>query len=302
MNRQQLKPVVCVLNPDDIYWVRENGDTRCSGNLLTPYEAKDLEENQDVEFPEIKENVVFMLDPLEGNKYIVRTESTDADIVEKRINAIELIVSLLGGVKYKAISERKANSNKDTHVGVGVDVKVKGDKVGVNSDTNVDKSSSELGEKTVTAVAEFKGEYSESNYYLAVATAEQYGLSDDPAIMSLLKTRHPDNPNYITSKTYKVNTCKDLKENLKVAEDLKVGVMKAVNVDVNVNVETSRDERYIEIFEFEAEFAPVVKDPEWKRRRRKNKESKVEKSNKWLIWVMGGIIVALAAGLVIALL
>ena len=301
MNRQQLKPVVCVLNPDDIYWMREHGDSKYLGNLLTPYEAKNLEQTQNVEFPEIKENVVFMLDPLEGNKYIVRTESTDADIVEKRINAIGLIVSLLGGINYRVISERKGNSDKETHVGVGVNVKVKS-KVDVDSNTNVDKVASSSEEKNITAIAEFNGKYSEDNYYVAVATAQQYGLSDDPKIEFLLKMRHPDNPNFIIKDKYEVNTCKDLKENLKVAEALKTNVMNAVKVDVDVNVETSHDERYMESFEFEAEFAPVVKDPEWKRRQRKNKEGKAEKSNRWLFWVMGGIIVALAAGLIIALL
>ena len=302
MNSQQLKPVVCVMNPDDIYWMENHGEiSKYSGNIITPYEAKAIEESQNVQFPEIRENVIFMLDPLEGNKYIERTESSDADIVEKRINAIIVIVSLLGGKNFKIKSERQLMLNDKKQVGVDVKVNVL-KKVKLDSDTEVDLSKVLSGENRIVATAKFEGIYSDKNYYKAVALAQQYGLVNDPTINTFLSTRHPDNPNPCLSQTYMVNTCKDLKENLKVAEALKVDVKKALNVNVDVNVNTSHDERYVESFEFEVEFGPVVREtPTPPLLQIKNTDSG-KKSRKWLYWVIGGVAVALAAGLIIALL
>lgn len=281
MNNPQLKSVVCIMNPDDIYWMKEQSNmSKFADNLITPYEARELVK-QGVQFPVIRDNVVYMLNPLDEKKYIVRTESTDADIVEKRIKAIEVIISYLGGKHFKAISNRKTEKGKDTQV--GVKLKVETPKVDVGSNTDIEKNSSLSDETEIYVSADFKGEYSEQNYRIAEATAKQYGLDNDNEIQKLLKLRHPLHCNPVLRQTYKVNTCKDLKENLKIAEDFCVGVMKAVNVDVEANIKTSSDERYSEVFEFEVEFGDQTK---------KN----------WLIWVMGAAIVALAAGLLIALL
>ncbi|MBR6091590.1 MAG: hypothetical protein IKQ09_02090 [Bacteroidales bacterium] len=303
MKEQQLKPVVCVMNPDDIYWIKEKKElSKFSGSFLSPYEAKEMETTQGVEFPEIRENVIFMLDPTVKNRYIIRTESSDAYIVERRINAIEVIVSLLGGKNFKVISERKANKSNGTQVEVKVNVGTP--KVGVNNNTKVGTNTIQNGEITIVATAEFKGEYSEENYFKAEAIAKQYGLFNEPTISSLLMTRHPDNCNEILKKTYSVNTCKDLKENLEVAEDLKVNVMNAVKVDVDVNVKTSHDERYIEAFEFEVEFGPVKADPRAQQERKKGTTGCKKEHNlsKWLIWIMGATIIALASGLIYILL
>ena len=306
MKDQQLKPVVCVMNPDDIYWMKEKKDmSKFSDSFLTPYEARELETTQGIGFPGIRENVVFMLDPIARNRYIIRTESTDADIVEKRINAIEVIVSLLGGKNFSAISERRTDVSKETQVEVKVDVGTR--KVGVDNDTRVEKNTAQSGSITIIATAEFKGEYSEENYFKAKAIAEQYGLIEDPTISSLLLTRHPDNCNEIIKKRYRVSTCKDLMDNLKVSNELKVNVLSAVNVDIDVNVNTSHDDRYMEAFEFEVEFGPVIPDPIAQKKRKEIQvidqpdEINDNKSKNWIIWAMGATIVALAVGLVMAL-
>lgn len=302
MNKQQLKPVVCIMNPDDIYWIKEHSNMlKLADNLLTPYEAKKLIE-QGVAFPVIRDNVVFTLNPLEEGRYIERTESTDADIIEKRINAIEVIVSFLGGKRFKAISKRKTEKGRDTQV--GVKIKVETPKVDVDSNTDIECQSSLMDETEMFVSADFEGEYSIENYKIAVATAKQYGLDNDSEIQKLLKLRHPSNCNAVRRQTYRVNTCKDLKDNLKIAEDLKVGVMKAVNVGVEANVNTSSDERYSEYFEFEVEFGSVRKSQKETGENLINSgasKSVHEKSYKWLFWVMGGAIVALAVGLIIAL-
>ena len=276
MNKQQLKPVVCIMNPDDIYWIREHSNIKLAENLLTPYEAQELVE-QGVSFPVFKDNVIFMINPLEEGKYIERTESTDEDIIEKRINAIEVIVSYLGGKRFKAISKRKKEKGRSTQV--GVNVKVETSKVDINSQTEVEKKTGSTDGTEIFVSADFEGEYSVENYYIAEAIAKQYGLDNDSEIQKLLKLRHPSNCNTVRRQTYRVNTCKDLKDNLKVAEELKVGVLKAVNVGVEANVNTSSDERYIEVFEFEVEFGPV---------------------KKWIFWILGGVIAALTVGLIIA--
>lgn len=299
MNKQQLKPIVCIMNPDDIYWIREHSNIKLAENLLTPYEAQKLVE-QGVSFPVFKDNVIFMINPLEEGKYIERTESTDEDIIEKRINAIEVIISYLGGKRFKAISKRKNEKGRSTQV--GVNVKVETPKVDVNSQTEVEKRTGSTDGTEIFVSADFEGEYSVENYHIAEAIAKQYGLDNDNEIQKLLKLRHPSNCNAVRRQTYRVNTCKDLKDNLKVAEELKVGVLKAVNVGVEANVNTSSDERYIEVFEFEVEFGPVKKTKTSKTSLENDEVSNKTKENKWIFWVMGGVIAALAAGLIIALL
>lgn len=280
MDKQHLKPVVCIMNPDDIYWMKEHSNiSKYMDNLLTPYEALELK-NQGVVFPTFRDNVIYMLNPLEDNTYIERTESTDADIVEKRINAIEVIISHLGGKHFKAISNRKTIKGKDKQV--GVNLKVNTPKVDVASKTDVYTQAASTETKDIFVSADFEGEYSEKSYNIAVATAKQYGLDNDGEIKKLLIERHPNHCNTLRRKKYIVNTCRDIKDNLKVAEDLQVGVMKAINVGVEANVKTSSDEHYTENFEFEVEFG--------------------EKKHQWLGWVIGGVVVALAAGLAIALL
>lgn len=301
---QELKPVVCVMNPDDIHWMKENFETsNYSDCLLTPYQVQELSKTRNVKFPAIRENAIFMLDPLEGRKYYERSESTDADIVEKRINAIIVIVSLLGGKEFRVLSDRKSLLNKGKQVTADAKLDIS-KKVKIDSNTEVDLSKGLSDETTITAKATFEGVYTEKNYYKAVALAEQYALLDDPTIKNFLTTRHPDNPNSCIRQAYQVSTCKDLKENLKVAEKLKVDVKDAVNVEINVNVNTSHDERYIEIFEFEVEFGPVVRETTMgpSHLDQINVSDSEKKFPKWIFWIMGGVIAALTTGLLIVLL
>lgn len=306
MNEKQLKPVVCIMNPDDIYWMQNKGELPKNADcIITPYQAKELEKEQNIVFPAIRENAIFMLDPIAKDKYIERNTSTDAATIDRRINAIMVIVSCLGGKEFKAVSNRSSSLNQQTVVDVGVDLHVP--KVDNNSSTRVNNGKTEDKEQTLYVSASFSGVYSKKGYEQAEAIAIEYGLRNDPVIDSLLKMRHPDHPNKINKDTYRISTSEDLKKNLEVAEELKLKIGKAMNIDIDVDVSTSREESNLETFEFEVEFGSVENENNPTEGQLNPPlapqiSDKPKKSLNWLFWVLGGVIAALAAGLLYVLL
>lgn len=193
MNEKQSNPaVVCIMNPDDrIQLEGKSQDLSC---CVTPYEvAKWI--NSGCKFPSVRENIIYMQNPLECDEYVYRTEETDEVVVKKRINAIETIVSLLGGKSYKVLSEIENVIKNDNDVSVDVDVKFFNSEI--NANTDVKKGIGTNDKEIIEVTAEWDGVYTKENYYKAEAVAKQYGLIDDPLIKSLLDQRHPRNPNFI---------------------------------------------------------------------------------------------------------
>ena len=257
MKTEKLQPVVCILNPDDVYYLREREKSNNVENYITPYEAIELQK-ENVVFPSIRENVVYMLNPMEEKTYIYRTESTDEEIVAQRIAKIEIIVSLLGGKNYKVCSHQQTQANIDTNVNVKTHTDVKAG-VDVVANTDIKHTKSTNASQEYESSAQWPGTYTREGYNRARLIAAQSGLLEDPQINSLLIQRSPDNnPNPLINQTYHIHTCSDLARNIDVAAQLNTEVKHKVGVDVDVNVKTSKSVSEEKTFDFEAEFGPLL--------------------------------------------
>ena len=112
MGKSNLKPVICILNPDDKYYLQKYSN--CTDSLpycVTIKDVRDLK-NRGVDIPDtyIKENTI--LTQLPGkNKYIFRKPEDENSMIESRIKTVGVILSYLGA---KSCSISFSSSTDDT--------------------------------------------------------------------------------------------------------------------------------------------------------------------------------------------
>ena len=82
----ELQPVICVLNPDDVYYLKNREHSALVENCKTPAEVRQIQQ-QGLVFPKIEENVVYMRNPLKQSEYIIRNQQRDLSIIEERIRS-----------------------------------------------------------------------------------------------------------------------------------------------------------------------------------------------------------------------
>ncbi len=290
--QKDLKPAICILNPDDVYNLQKNypeGSYYC----ITPHQALELQE-KGVLFPSsphLQEGLVLTKE-INGNGYYFRTDAEDCRIINERCLAIEAILSYLGGkeFRYSENSSFRSSNDTDTHVEVGVDFKNKG---GGKSATDVDTGTEigQTGEKTVVAM--WSGKYTHSGYLRAVELARINGLSSDPAISALLEQRTPTHPNPIDSQEYHVNVTADLDKNVHVLEDLNANIKGKISGNLKVDVSTSRKMSQTSTVDFFVSFGPIPIE--------ETKETKVIEEvkpsrPKWVVPVIISSAIALIAG------
>lgn len=260
--------VICVLNPDGIKYVETFESSKVPvKQLVTPQRACELQEQGLFRDP-IRENTIYIFHPL-YDQFIIRTKEDDDKFIQRRINAIETIVSYLGGKNFKVLETHESRKEKKTDIkaDVGVDVTQDLTKVNVGDDFSLEKNDSSQKDMEVYSGAEWEGKYSEKGFNEALRIAKEYGIDDDPDISFLLEQRSPEHPNPIQRKDYHVQLHSELSHYLHVANDLKVAVdnvitLTSVDVEVNVDVEKSSREETSETFDFSVEFGPVVIEPE----------------------------------------
>lgn len=262
MMETQVKPVICILNPDDVYTIRQHKG-RCENSecYITPQEAQ-LVGNEGFSMPPIRENVIFMRQPLE-KKYIIRTPQDDEDIINQRIAYIENILCLLGGKDYEIERSENVSSQKNTNTEVGVSADVDLRPVGQGngsgeSQTSVGVEKRQQSDRYVKSSARWPGRYTSKDYEEAVRLANESGLITDPDIASLIRQRNPLLSNPIEQKEYECQTHTDLIHNLEVAESLRANALSLVNATVSVNVQRSEREEKSSSYKFKAAFGELV--------------------------------------------
>lgn len=252
---RELKPAICVLNPDDVYNLRKN-HPEDSFYCVTPHEVLKLQK-QGVTIPaspHLQERLVLTREP-KGTGYYFRTDETDSRIINERCLAIEAILSYLGGKEFYYSETSSFKSNKNTDVGVGASVK-KGGFEGDNQ-TNVDVGSNEGGNGSKMVVAQWSGKYTQSGYNRAVELARVNGLINDPTIAALLEQRLPTHPNPIDSQEYHVNVTADLDKSIHVLEDVSANLKGKVGGHLTVDVSTSRKMDQSATVDFFVSFGPI---------------------------------------------
>ena len=121
MSTQDLKPALCILNPDDVYNLKNN-HAEDSYYCITPYEALEMQ-SRGITFPvepHLQEGLVLTREP-HGRGYYYRTDETDCRVINERCLAIEAILSYLGGkeFRYSETSSFRSKHSADIDVELG---------------------------------------------------------------------------------------------------------------------------------------------------------------------------------------
>lgn len=255
MSTQDLKPALCILNPDDVYNLKNN-HAEDSYYCITPYEALEMQ-SHGITFPvepHLQEGLVLTREP-HGRGYYYRTDETDCRVINERCLAIEAILSYLGGKEFR-YSETSSFRSKHS---ADIDVELGGKKSGIEVDNttgvNTHTNQGEKGDKSVTA--QWSGNYTQEGYLWAVKLAEVNGLNTDPTIAALLEQRRPSHPNPIASQEYHVNVTADLDKSIHVLEDISANLKDKVGGHLKVDVNTSRKVDQSATVDFFVSFGPI---------------------------------------------
>ena len=256
MAPQDLKPALCVLNPDDVYNLRKN-NANDSYYCVTPYEVLELK-SQGVSFPyepHLQEGLVLTREA-QGCGYYFRTDETDCRIINERCFAIEAILSYLGGKDFRYSETSSFRSKESLSVNVGAGVKKSGNELGIESSVNKGHQIGNDGEKAL------KGEWRSGNYTIegyrrAVELAKVNGLINDPTIATLLEQRQPGHPNPIKSQEYHINVTADLDNNIHVLTDIRANLKDKIGGELKVDVNASRKVDQASTVDFFVSFGPI---------------------------------------------
>ena len=296
MSTKDLKPALCILNPDDVYNIKNNYAEE-SYYCITPYEVLEMQ-SQGISFPvepHLQEGLVLTRDP-HGSGYYYRTDETDCRVINERCLAIEAILSYLGGIEFR-YSETSSFRSKHT---IDIDVEVGGKKSGVEVDTNtnvnISTNQGETGGKIVSA--KWSGNYTHEGYLRAVELAKANGLISDPTIATLLEQRLPSHPNPISSQEYHVNVTADLDKSVHVLEDISANLKDKISGHLKVDVNTSRKVDQSATVDFFVSFGPIPIEVSQKTIEDEKRFAPHRKNRKWL-WLAIASSAIIAIGLVL---
>lgn len=255
MKESELKPAICVLNPDDVYKLKEY-HAEDSYYCVTPHEALALQQ-QGVSLPStphLQEGLVLTKEP-NRLAYYYRTDETDCRVINERCLAIEAILSYLGGKEFKYSETSSFRSRRTVGVDVNAGFKKGGIDVGNQTGVDTDENIGQSGDKTVAAL--WDGKYTKDGYNRAVELAKVNGLLSDPAIAALLEQRTPQHPNPISRQEYHVNVTADLDKNVHVLEDISANLKGKIKGNLKVDVNTSRNLDQQSTVDFFVSFGPI---------------------------------------------
>jgi len=300
MSTQDLKPALCILNPDDVYNLKNN-HAEDSYYCITPYEALEMQ-SHGITFPvepHLQEGLVLTREP-HGRGYYYRTDETDCRVINERCLAIEAILSYLGGkeFRYSETSSFRCKHSAD------IDVELGGKKSGIEVDNttgvNTHTNQGEKGDKSVTA--QWSGNYTHEGYLRAVELAKVNGLITDPTIAALLEQRLPSHPNPIASQEYHVNVTADLDQSIHVLEDISANLQDKVGGHLKVDVNTSRKVDQSATVDFFVSFGPIPIEVSQKAIEDEKRLTPRGKDRKWLwVTIVTAAIMAIGVALFIVL-
>lgn len=255
----ELEDVVCVLNPDDIFYL-QNYQSHAKKDLVSPYDLQCWRENG-IQVPKVSEGSILIKHPF-ANSYVVLDDNKEEDIVLDRINKIEAILSYLGGTEFEVIHtcSKKYHIKKNTKI----DEKAKGKKKSFSGDesseVSADNESGNDIEAKHTNHTQWTGGYTPKGYRKAMTIAVENKLDKDPVIKSILIQRNPEHPNPIALKEYSVDVKSDIINSKKIAVKLAADIdTKLVSINASLGFNRSVDESSSEqtTHDFKVKFNPI---------------------------------------------
>lgn len=273
----KLKPVICVLNPDDIYYLQKYSN--CPESLpycATIQDVKNLKK-KGVDIPEAlcKENVILTQLPSQ-NKYVRRTPAEENNIIEYRIKAIGNILSYLGAkscsISYSSSTQTMDGLKTNTNLRGDFNANVLGYGQGYNGNVKVgtDNNNQSIYEKSLLSENTWPGNYTEEGYKRAKEIAIEAGLDQDDGIKALFEQRNPYHHNPVSANHYRVDLYSSMKKSLEIATSIQVGISKSLslplgpdssaslNLGLDVDVAKNEYAESHEIMELSIEFGSYI--------------------------------------------
>lgn len=277
-NSKDLKPIICILNPDDKWYIDKYGEGNVSRLCVTGNEIDNLR-SQGVKFPDqsqLKENLVLTKD-YSSNEYLIRTPDYDRNKVEGRIKATLDILSYLGAkfckIEYYTSEESKRNHSFDgeLHIKTKGSFGDKEEGVKASDSKNADltvlnkNQSSDKYTKSILDEAKWPGSYDEIGFEKAKEIAQREGLDTDEGIKSLLNQRNPYHHNAIQKERYRVDLIKEMREANRLEVSLHAGIKSklgvslisastSVDIDGKIKVINNSSAKLHEIMDIQVEF------------------------------------------------
>ena len=255
--------VILVVNPDEKYYMQKKGN-QYMNNCYTPLELKQKIENQDIVVSSdvdnpIREHLWLTKYPTD-NAYVQLTEDNECVDIERKINAIENIISYLGGTNFSA----ESFTGITRKVGVGyhpnrnADAVIEEMPVNINGFLNAQGDINFDGQHNVRSETRWSGICTPESYERAKTIARQTHLDQDSTIQYLLEQRNPAHPNQLTAKTYIVNVRRDVNENAEIALGMKASLSTLFSSDLELKLNYSQVESLQSEFKFSVEFLPQI--------------------------------------------
>lgn len=289
--KKQLKEVVCVLNPEDIYYMK-NYMGEMNSHLVTPYEIQEMKDARWLMPSELQEGSIVTRHPYK-NEYIFLNEQTEDEIALARINVIGTILSYLGAKNFKVCQTSLKFNDEHKTYNVGADASAMGNEG--SGKFNYKKGGTGTEEFTIKNASQWPGTYTVEGYKKACEIAKWSGLDKDSTVAAIIEQRNPKHGNALSSRTYQIDVRSDLEQYKNISVDLKEAIKRCnVKAMINGSYESNDKSSRHNTFDFEVEFGPL-----------KTPQSSISNNrgrHNWLWWLMVGVIVALAVGLIISLL
>ena len=234
--------ILITTNEEKINYPWYDGHDKISKDVLVAT-IEDISSSQEsVIFPKrVHEGDILLLHPFEQKKYIALEKITDLENA-KFVRFTE-IAQLLGAKEYSISSVKKqeykqtltANGKLGMRDKIDVNVNLK------NKEDFKDKMGFELKDK-------FLGEYKADieGYQKALSLVNNYNFEDEESLISLVKTRNPDNKNVHFSRTVKCDITQELNKTLDVAFTLTACSCFKFDTDIKKVLE-ERVEKSVEI-------------------------------------------------------
>ena len=255
--------VILVVNPDEKYYMQKRGN-HYMNNCYTPLELKQKIENQDIVVSSdvdnpIREHLWLTKYPTD-KAYVQLTEDNECVDIERKINAIENIISYLGGTNFSAESftEITNKTGAGIHSNRNADAVIEEMPININGSLIAQGDINFDGKHNVRSETKWSGICTLESYERAKTIARQTHLDQDSTIQYLLEQRNPAHPNQLTAKTYTVNVRRDVNVNAEIALGMKASLSTLFSSDLELKLNYSQVESLQSEFKFSVEFLPQI--------------------------------------------
>ena len=256
--------VILVVNPDEKYYMQKKG-SEYMNNCYTPLELKkkieekEIEISRDIENP-IQEHLWLTKYPAD-KAYVQMTKNNEVMDIERKINAIENIVSYLGGTNFCAESFDGITSK----IGGSFHTDSKGSAsieeippINFGNSFDAQGNVSFDGKYNVKSTTKWSGKCTQESYDRAKEIAKETHLDQDSTIQYLLEQRNPKHPNQLTAKTYMVNVRRDVSANAELASSMSTSLSSLFGLDLNMKLNADVNTTQQSEFKFSVEFLPAI--------------------------------------------